>query len=54
MLLEDPSLALSQFKIWAHGDGAKSAFEKAFTLSELKTLVQAFQTQPEIKGKKRD
>ncbi|CAG8806588.1 31182_t:CDS:2, partial [Gigaspora margarita] len=46
MLLEDPSLALAQLKIWAHGDGAKNVFEKAFTLSELKTLVQAFQTKP--------
>ncbi|CAG8809440.1 46357_t:CDS:1, partial [Gigaspora margarita] len=54
MLLEDLSLALAQLKIWAHGDGAKNAFEKAFTLSELKILVQAFQAKPlELKGKKK-
>ncbi|CAG8663837.1 35555_t:CDS:2 [Gigaspora margarita] len=53
MLLEDPSFTLSQLKIWAHGDRTKSAFEKAFMLSELKILVQVFQTQPEIKGKKK-
>ncbi|CAG8799034.1 19342_t:CDS:2 [Gigaspora margarita] len=53
MLPEDPSLALAQLKIWVHGDGAKNAFEKAFTLSELKILVQVFQVKPlELKGKK--
>ena len=53
MLPGDLGLALAQLKIWAHCDGAKSAFEKAFTLSDLKTIVQAFQNKLlEIKAKK--
>ncbi|CAG8723954.1 9070_t:CDS:10, partial [Dentiscutata erythropus] len=40
MLPKDLNFALDQLKIWAHDDRAKSAFEKAFTLSNLKTIVQ--------------
>ncbi|CAG8459113.1 2845_t:CDS:2 [Gigaspora margarita] len=46
MLPEDLDLALCQLKIWARDNGAKSAFEKAFTISDLKILVQAFQSEP--------
>lgn len=54
MLPEDLDLALCQLKIWARDNGAKSAFEKAFTLPDLKTLIQAFQNEPvKIKGKKK-
>ncbi|CAG8593298.1 5980_t:CDS:2 [Racocetra persica] len=54
MLPEDLHLALGQLRIWAQGNGAKSAFEKVFTLSDLKILVQAFQNESvDIKGKKK-
>ena len=54
MLPENLELALGQLKIWARDNGAKSAFEKAFTLSDLTILVQAFQNKPlKIKEKKK-
>ncbi|CAG8780053.1 21125_t:CDS:2, partial [Racocetra persica] len=54
MLLENLELALGQLKIWARDNGAKSVFEKAFTLSDLTILVQAFQNKPlKIKEKKK-
>ncbi|CAG8813175.1 8263_t:CDS:2, partial [Racocetra persica] len=54
MLPEDLDLALCQLKIWARDNKAKSTFEKAFTLSDLKILVQAFQNEPvKMKGKKK-
>ncbi|CAG8657496.1 33807_t:CDS:2, partial [Racocetra persica] len=53
MLPENLKLALGQLKIWARDNGAKSAFEKAFTLSDLTILVQAFQNKLlKIKEKK--
>ncbi|CAG8705071.1 12909_t:CDS:2 [Gigaspora margarita] len=39
-------LALGQLKIWAQNNRAKSVFEKVFTLSDLKILIQAFQNKP--------
>ncbi|CAG8812707.1 1355_t:CDS:1, partial [Gigaspora margarita] len=42
MLPENLDLALGQLKIWAQNNGAKSAFKKAFTLFDLKILIQAF------------
>ncbi|CAG8831460.1 14514_t:CDS:1, partial [Gigaspora margarita] len=39
MLPENLDLALSQLKIWSQNNEAKSAFEKAFTLSDLKILI---------------
>ncbi|CAG8851663.1 33571_t:CDS:1, partial [Gigaspora margarita] len=40
-------------RIWAQDNRANSAFEKAFLLSDLKILVQAFQNEPvKIKEKK--
>ncbi|CAG8631690.1 7289_t:CDS:2 [Gigaspora margarita] len=54
MLPENLDLALGQLKIWAQNNGAKSAFEKAFTLSDLKILIQAFQNKPvKVKEKKK-
>ncbi|CAG8785043.1 3380_t:CDS:2, partial [Acaulospora morrowiae] len=45
---------LDQLKVWARDDGAKETFEKAFTLVELKALIQAFQTDTvELKGRKK-
>ncbi|CAG8855713.1 103_t:CDS:1, partial [Gigaspora margarita] len=46
MLSENHDLALGQLKIWAQNNGAKSAFEKAFILSDLKILIQVFQNKP--------
>ncbi|CAG8532417.1 12719_t:CDS:2 [Cetraspora pellucida] len=54
MLSEDLDLALCQLKIWAQYNRAKSVFEKAFMISDLKILVQAFQSKPvKIKEKKK-
>ena len=54
MLPENLDLVLGQLKIWAQNNGAKSAFEKAFTLSDLKILIQAFQNKPvKVKEKKK-
>ncbi|CAG8694755.1 17176_t:CDS:1, partial [Dentiscutata erythropus] len=39
MLPKDLHLVLGQLRIWAQDNGAKSAFEKAFSLSNLKILV---------------
>ncbi|CAG8623164.1 19553_t:CDS:2, partial [Gigaspora margarita] len=39
MLPENLDLALGQLKIWAQNNEAKSAFEKVFTLSDLKILI---------------
>ncbi|CAG8635904.1 4099_t:CDS:2, partial [Ambispora leptoticha] len=40
MLPKDLDLVLDQLKVWAHGNGTKDAFEKTFTLAELKALIQ--------------
>ncbi|CAG8634317.1 26928_t:CDS:2, partial [Racocetra persica] len=54
MLPEDLDLALCLLKIWTRDNEAKSAFEKVFTLSDLKILVQAFQNEPvKMKEKKK-
>ncbi|CAG8808740.1 14973_t:CDS:2, partial [Racocetra persica] len=46
MLPEDLDLALCQLKIWTRDNRAKSVFEKVFMISDLKILVQAFQSEP--------
>ncbi|CAG8828012.1 10626_t:CDS:2, partial [Gigaspora margarita] len=54
MLPENLDIALDELKIWAQNNGDKSAFEKAFTLSDLKILIQAFQNKPvKVKEKKK-
>ncbi|CAG8709044.1 19451_t:CDS:2, partial [Dentiscutata erythropus] len=54
MLPDNLDLALGQLKIWAQNNVAKSVFEKTFTISNLKILIQAFQDKPvKIKEKKK-
>jgi hypothetical protein len=54
MLPTDLNLALNQLRVWAAQAGSENAFEKAFTLTELKDLVQCFREGDEkIKGRKK-